>query len=301
MKNISIYFLLMIVSYVLIGAESTLAQAAKNPGDNVAAAISSAAVDILGNNGEGSSTDMISNSDGCYINATRFQAATSFSALRIKAKVLGITGKYKCAIYSDNAGSPQALLKESGEVTDPTTGWQTFTLTSSQSIVSGTYYWLAIWSNLFSIDAGIYCETTGDTTCWTDAIAYGAWPDPIITVGGSSYNYCIYAEGGSVDVAAMNDMTPPSTYELLQNYPNPFNPTTNIEYQIANSGFVSLKVFDVLGREAATLVNGQKSIGTYTVQWNASNLPSGVYFSRLTVQQQEGMPVVLTKKLLLAK
>jgi hypothetical protein len=73
----------------------------------------------------------------------------------------------------------------------------------------------------------------------------------------------------------------PTTIALLQNYPNPFNPTTNIEYRISSFGFVSLKVFDVLGREVALLVNEMRPAGVYTVRWDASSLSSGVYFYRL--------------------
>jgi aminopeptidase N len=70
-------------------------------------------------------------------------------------------------------------------------------------------------------------------------------------------------------------------YSLEQNYPNPFNPSTKIKYQIADAGFVSLRVYDMLGNEVATLVNQDKSIGSYEVDFNASNLPSGIYFYTL--------------------
>lgn len=71
-------------------------------------------------------------------------------------------------------------------------------------------------------------------------------------------------------------------FYLSQNYPNPFNPTTIIEYSIPNNEHVILKVFDILGREVATLVNEQKSAGTYKVNFNAENLPSGVYIYKLS-------------------
>jgi uncharacterized Ntn-hydrolase superfamily protein len=74
----------------------------------------------------------------------------------------------------------------------------------------------------------------------------------------------------------------PVTFVLHQNYPNPFNPTTEIRYQTPEVSHVTLKVFDVLGREVATLVNEQKSPGTYTVQWDATGSASGVYFYRLS-------------------
>ena len=74
----------------------------------------------------------------------------------------------------------------------------------------------------------------------------------------------------------------PAEYDVEQNYPNPFNPTTVISYQIAVSRHVTVKMFDILGREVATLVNEEKPPGSYSVQWNAPNMPSGVYFYRLT-------------------
>lgn len=85
-------------------------------------------------------------------------------------------------------------------------------------------------------------------------------------------------------------------YRLAQNYPNPFNPTTNISYVLPKAENVSLKVYDVLGREVATLVNEVKAAGAYTVPFNASNLASGVYFYRL----QAGS-FVQTKKMMLVK
>ena len=152
---------------------------------------------IIGYNGPGTLTDTISDASGSYINATRFLATANLNVTTMKAKVLGITGKYKCAIYSDNGGRPQNLLKESSEVTNPATGWQTFNLTSAQSIQNGTYYWLAIWSDLKSTGAGIYADATGATTRWSNALTYGVWPSPVTTVGGNSYRYSIYAEDAS--------------------------------------------------------------------------------------------------------
>ncbi len=73
----------------------------------------------------------------------------------------------------------------------------------------------------------------------------------------------------------------PDKFELSQNYPNPFNPVTNLEYGIAKLGFVSLKIYDVLGRELVTLVNEIKEPGYYKIQFNASDLSSGVYFYRM--------------------
>jgi hypothetical protein len=88
----------------------------------------------------------------------------------------------------------------------------------------------------------------------------------------------------------------PNRFELSQNYPNPFNPSTKIKYQIATSNPVSLKIYDVLGNEVATLINENKSAGNYEVTFDAGNLSSGTYFYKL----QTGS-FVETKKLLLLK
>ena len=88
----------------------------------------------------------------------------------------------------------------------------------------------------------------------------------------------------------------PETYSLEQNYPNPFNPTTKLIYSITRSCLVTLKVFDVLGTEIETLVNEEKPVGTYKLNWNAADLPSGVYFYRL----QAG-DFLQTRKMILLK
>ncbi len=88
----------------------------------------------------------------------------------------------------------------------------------------------------------------------------------------------------------------PSNYSLSQNYPNPFNPSTTIKYSIPKSNFVTLKVFDVLGKVVATLVNGEKLQGNYEINFNGKNLSSGVYFYRL-----EAGSFMETKKFLLLK
>ncbi len=97
-------------------------------------------------------------------------------------------------------------------------------------------------------------------------------------------------------VASLKDEESPTEFTLHQNYPNPFNPTTSIEYQVASTEKVSIKVYDVLGREIRTLVNEQKSPGSYSVNFDASNLSSGIYFYVL-----EAGNVRLSKKMMLIK
>ena len=102
--------------------------------------------------------------------------------------------------------------------------------------------------------------------------------------------------GGVVSVKDVRQSEIPREVALHQNYPNPFNPSTNIGFTIQTSGSTLLKVFDVLGREVATLVNEEIQPGTYEVTWDAKDLPSGVYFYNL----QTGT-FVQTRKMILLK
>ncbi len=107
--------------------------------------------------------------------------------------------------------------------------------------------------------------------------------------------------GDTTTVGVENEETPiATTFKLEQNYPNPFNPRTSIQYAIGSRQFVTLKVYDVLGNEIATLVNEEKPAGEYEVEFNASsgirNLVSGIYFYQLKAGS-----FVETKKMILIK
>ena len=98
-------------------------------------------------------------------------------------------------------------------------------------------------------------------------------------------------------ITAVNDVSNlPNKFELSQNYPNPFNPSTVISYNIPKAANVTLKVYDVLGREVATLVNQFQNANSYKVRFNASSLSSGVYLYKI-----EAGNFIMTKKMLLLK
>ncbi|MGA9295235.1 MAG: S41 family peptidase [Ignavibacteriaceae bacterium] len=78
-----------------------------------------------------------------------------------------------------------------------------------------------------------------------------------------------------------NNIVKVLNYKLYQNYPNPFNPTTTIRFSVPKTSFVTIKVYDILGREVETLINGEKLAGEYKVHFNAGNLPSGIYLCEL--------------------
>ncbi|MCL4549473.1 MAG: fibronectin type III domain-containing protein [Bacteroidetes bacterium] len=88
----------------------------------------------------------------------------------------------------------------------------------------------------------------------------------------------------------------PTSFNLYQNYPNPFNPTTTINYSVPKNCFVTIKIYDVLGLEIKTLVNSEKSIGIYSIEFNSEGISSGIYFCRM----QAG-DFIDTKKLILLK
>ena len=88
----------------------------------------------------------------------------------------------------------------------------------------------------------------------------------------------------------------PSSFQLHQNYPNPFNPVTFINYELPITNYVSLKVFDMLGNEVATLVNEKQNAGSYSVDFHGTNISSGIYFYKL---ETEGF--IETKRMILLK
>ena len=119
-----------------------------------------------------------------------------------------------------------------------------------------------------------------DLLAVTDTSAsYGRLPD-----GSANWQILVPRTRGFSNVVTdvENEFNSISEYRLNQNYPNPFNPTTTISFTIPATSNVSLKVFNILGKEVATLVNETKSAGNYSINFNASGLSSGVYFYQLT-------------------
>jgi photosystem II stability/assembly factor-like uncharacterized protein len=144
-------------------------------------------------------------------------------------------------------------------------------------------------------------EITSPQLYWGYRIAGS--PSRHVWIGG--YEGRILKRSGPTGVGEGIEPTAPQAFQLFQNYPNPFNPTTKIKFQIPSTklgfgisdlGLVSLKVYDVLGREVRTLVNENLQPGTYEVQWDASHQASGLYFYQL---KADGF--VATKRMVLVK
>jgi hypothetical protein len=155
------------------------------------------------------------------------------------------------------------------------------------------------WSTLTRVNPTANTTTGKSTSGFSSALIDDAnigiaWIDT--TTGYDEFFYRSMAIPTAPTVGVAEIKTAPKQFALDQNYPNPFNPTTVIRYQLAKSGMVNLKIFDLLGKEVAVLVNEEKAEGTYSVTFHAVNLPSGVYFYRL-----ESNGNAMVKKLVLMK
>jgi len=133
----------------------------------------------------------------------------------------------------------------------------------------------------------------------TDGIPGTSWICSFTEANGKIYagtnnKGTYYLNTDLVGIPVQNQIV--NNFSLKQNYPNPFNPSTKISYSISNSTFVSLKVFDVKGREIAELVNGHKSAGSYEINFDASSFPGGIYFYKLTTEEFSQ-----TRKMILSK
>jgi hypothetical protein len=133
---------------------------------------------------------------------------------------------------------------------------------------------------LATTDGGI--TWSNQTSPVSDGLNEVSFPDSVngYAVGDNGVIIKTTTGGIVTSVDPVKGLIPTAT-RLVSTYPNPFNPETNIRLQIADYGFVSLTIADLLGRNVATLVNERMAPGTYTLQWNATGLSSGIYFARL--------------------
>jgi hypothetical protein len=167
----------------------------------------------------------------------------------------------------------------------PDFSWFSFDISTSPQLNNGSYY-IGIKYDASQASQGdkyilLDCDTAFSlwpgygwsslTGQW--AVAQDFWP---------GYRcFGMRTMGNSPNGITNINNTIPVNYNLKQNYPNPFNPVTNISFDIPKSGLVTLKVYNILGKEIATLVNEVKNPGSYLVDFNASDLSSGVYFYKL--------------------
>ena len=182
----------------------------------------------------------------------------------------------------------------------------------NDTLAGGEYYNITWSTNWYMQSAKLeYSSDAGNT--WNDIIdslppspnANYLWLVPYINSDSCLVRVgdypCYYDQSDdyftiTYPVTVGNEKNLPTEFLLSQNYPNPFNPSTTIYYQIPQLEFVTLKVYDILGREIVTLVNEEKPSGEYEVEFNGNNLPSGVYFYQLKAGS-----LIETKKMVLLK
>jgi len=231
-----------------------------------------------------------------------------------------------------------------GQISAPVSGWTHKTTDGGQSWSQRLYSFpypiravklfndtlgLAFGGNLYQEAGGVYITTDGggnwnlDISTLAEMFSY----DVVSTSPNSIDVWCVGSTGGSTGftgklyktsigtvVGIDDENIKPDNFQLFQNYPNPFNPNTVISYQLPVTGNVTLKVFDILGNEVATLVNEEQAPGVYEVEFNihsdeSQNLTSGIYFYQLRVRGPEinskkgqaGQGMIETKKMILLK
>jgi len=174
---------------------------------------------------------------------------------------------------------------------------------SNSAVTYDSWFWEKI--TVVDDTVSIYTFADGDTPSDTADMVYAtdgvAAPAPTLIIVGK-----LADDSSSVSISDVyynesplgigDDPYIANGFELSQNYPNPFNPVTHISYTVPVTGQVKLSVFNVLGEEVSTLVNNVVTSGKHTATWNASNMPSGVYFYSI-----EAAGFTQTKKLLLIK
>jgi hypothetical protein len=213
--------------------------------------------------------------------------------------VLALTDHFLCVPVIQDDDTTGALIvfdKSSGDEL-----WRhTFTNCAvTGPIVANNVVYTVVWSMSVSQTSALwgFDLETGDSLFHDSSVFYTGLPivaDHMLMVPTIS-GIKIFSNGlVSVDFKDRN--LSPNQMTLYQNYPNPFNPITTIRFDLPKSSFVTLKIFDVLGREVTTLINEKKSAGEYTVKWNSKGLPSGMYLYQLKAGN-----FIETKKLVLQK
>ena len=172
----------------------------------------------------------------------------------------------------------------------------------SVHVVSSSEAWLTgREADPLTMNGVVYHTTNGGTTWTREVVAPNPYWGYAITGSGGNvwiagYEGRILKKLGPTGVKEDQTNASPSGFQLAQNFPNPFNPSTTLSFSIPSSSFVILKVYDMLGKEVRTLVNENKPAGIYGITFDATGLPSGLYFYRLQAGGQ-----TITRKMLLVK
>ena len=200
----------------------------------------------------------------------------------------GLTNTYVFALAS--SGTNLFAGTDGGGVFLSTNNGANWTAVNSGLTNSDIRTFTAIGTNVFAgtSGGGVFLSTNNGTN-WI-AVNSGLTNTIVFALTVSGTNLFAGTYGGGIWRRSLSDMITsveqtvtqlPMRFVLYQNYPNPFNPGTTISFNLLSKSYVSLKVFDVLGREVATIVSEEMPTGSYSRKWNASNMSSGIYFYHL--------------------
>jgi hypothetical protein len=162
-------------------------------------------------------------------------------------------------------------------ITIPPTLAQPANLVLENMIVSNAQVFQA--TNSITVGPNFVITNTGTATL--DAPSVTLRNLVFVVQGGKMY---LLSETTSVDVES-EEISIPTEFSLSQNYPNPFNPTTKIKYSVPEISFVTIKLYDALGNEITTLVNEEKEVGSYKIDFDGSRLSSGIYFYKMQTEK----------------
>ena len=156
-------------------------------------------------------------------------------------------------------------------------------LASNQDPTYGSMYYNVLWDELDSLTiTAIHCAIIDLANIW-----HTAW-----------------INAGSPNLSLADEVSLPNAYSLYQNYPNPFNPTTTIKYDLPEQSDVQITIYDLLGRDVTILLSETQDAGYKSVQWDATNISSGMYFYQIRVYDPDEIRAgefVQTKKMILLK
>jgi hypothetical protein len=192
------------------------------------------------------------------------------------------------------------------------TGWYKFSPVGGDSLDVVVVFYKGgngLASGIFSTGASAssYTQFTAPITYITSGVPDSAWIEILIASPsgtaqpGSTFKIDDLSFGTATTGIRESNSSSPAVFALSQNYPNPFNPSTKISYQLPTEGLVHLEVYDIMGRTLTTLVNEEKPAGQFTATFDASQLPSGIYFYRLHVTARNGRSFSQTNKMILMK
>jgi hypothetical protein len=233
-------------------------------------------------------------------NPVGWETTNSFPLISVEPVTPGCEGSFAMRVKTINAGIPLPGVAKLQTANSFTKAPTTFTACVKSTIMPGDHAYLIV--GLMKGDSII--AATGNCTFHIDstisqfttmvfpiALQSSLVPDSLLVIVASGLgtgkvgteiivDNIAFTGGGATEVAAAGPLV--NSFELSQNYPNPFNPTTVVSWQLPVVSNVKLVVYDLLGREVATLVNEVQQPGSHQVSWDAAGMVSGTYFYRLT-------------------